>query len=324
MKGFMPDVFRRLNYGIKALFFNIEATTLNLYFSLEPKHRLTLVDVGAAGDIEPRWQRVKRDLRYISFEPDCRSQVEAAHANGTDSHVIFNHAVWDRDGEVEINLCRKAQVSSTFAPNRQVLDRFPAAARFDIVAVESVKAQTLDQSLEEPVDFIKIDVQGGALKVLQGAKTTLAQCLGLELEIEFVEMYTGQPLFGRVSQELTEIGFDFIDFVDIVRWERTSHNGMGQVIFCDALFMRSPEWVIENATESQSLAYLKICLLYNRFDLALSVLNNTSNSLRINVEQNMIKISELHNIFNIKLLLMKHIYKFLFKNGYLHRFYSTY
>ena len=51
-----------------------EAKYLNLALSAMPgKDSITLVDVGAAGDIEPRWKKIEQHLEYFGFEPDARS-----------------------------------------------------------------------------------------------------------------------------------------------------------------------------------------------------------------------------------------------------------
>ena len=62
--------------------------------------------------------------------------------------------------------------------------------------------------------------------------------------------------------------FGFIDFTRLVRWERKEHSEIGQCIFGDALFLKSPEFVlINNLNENKICAYLSILLIYRRFDL---------------------------------------------------------
>lgn len=68
---------------------------------------------------------------------------------------------------------------------------------------------------------MKLDIQGGELAVLQGAEKTLDQCLGLEIEVEFVQIYKDQPLFGDICALLGSKGMEFIDFTHLNRWERS-------------------------------------------------------------------------------------------------------
>lgn len=77
-----------------------------------------------------------------------------------------------------------------------------------------------------------------------------------------------QPLFGEICTFLNGFEFEFIDFVNISRWERTAYNSYGQCIYGDALFLRSPEYMMNmNKNIDLISKYLGICLLYNRFDL---------------------------------------------------------
>ena len=140
--------------------------------------------------------------------------------------------------------------------------------KIDYTKTIDVDLKTIDSLALERVDFIKIDVQGGELSVLKGAARTLSSTLGVEAEVEFIPMYDEQPLFGEISEFLTKYDFEFIDFTTIGRWERQSFNGSGQAVYGDALFLKSPETVLRNHRTIEQLSnYLKILLVYYRFDL---------------------------------------------------------
>ena len=57
----------------------------------------------------------------------------------------------------------------------------------------------------------------------------LSDCLGLELEVEFSQLYLNQPLFGDLKKFLNNKDFEFIDFTNLIRWERKVHNLMVNV-----------------------------------------------------------------------------------------------
>ncbi len=75
----------------------------------------------------------------------------------------------------------------------------------------AITLSTLDDWTREAgvlaVDFIKLDTQGAELDIFRGAERTLKSVRMLEVEVEFNELYTGQPLFGDVDRHLRERGF---------------------------------------------------------------------------------------------------------------------
>ena len=71
MKVFLKSIARNfLNFF--RIYFNKKY--LNALKSLPNNGEITLIDIGAAGDIEPRWKPFEEFLNYIGFEPDERSR----------------------------------------------------------------------------------------------------------------------------------------------------------------------------------------------------------------------------------------------------------
>lgn len=240
-----------------------------------------LVDVGAAGQMQPRWAAVAEHVHFIGFEPDQRSPVASEDASRCASFSVYPSALGPNRSQETLYLCRTPQVSSTLVPNEEFLDRFPNPQRFDVVDETRIDVRSVDQFRLARADFLKVDVQGGELGVLSGASALLEEALGIEVEVEFTELYRGQPLFGAVSELLAKRGLDFMDFTNLCRWERARHSGDGQCVFGDALFLRSPESVTTSTRLLQKLdAYLCILLLYRRFDLIEVTLRLLPESLR--------------------------------------------
>jgi len=279
---------------IKALYRKLRNASLR-YFDLPTKKAMSLLpnkgivtlgDVGAAGEIEPRWRPYTKSLKYIGFEPDKRSRDTIANLKSDFlDYKIVPYALSDSTKTATLNLCRKPQVSSLYEPNVHFLNRFPDATRFDVLEKLDFRCVTLDSIELDELDFLKIDIQGAGNDVLKGANSSLELVLGLELEVEFVELYIKQPLFGDVCQQLFSKGFEFIDFVNLARWERDEHNGYGQCIFGDALFLKTPEFL-----ETQSLGvdkvstYITILMIYRRFDLVQVCLDSLSKEKRSQFE----------------------------------------
>ena len=241
-----------------------------------------LLDVGAAGEVEPRWRPFKKRIKYVGFEPDkrTRDKLLTADVNFAD-YKIYPICLSDKPKSVPIYLCQNPEVSSLYMPNMTFLQNFPGSERFKVVREENIEAASIDSLPELSPDFVKLDIQGSERDVLKGAASVLNDVLGLEVEVEFVELYKGQSLFGDVCEELAKFDLEFFDFVNIARWERFSYNTFGQSVFGDALFLRKPEKLnYEQLSLEKLCSYLVILVIYRRFDLIEKTLTGFKPSVR--------------------------------------------
>ena len=252
--------------------------------------KVTLLDIGSAGGIEPRWEPIKGELHYIGVEPNQRSSRELKNRSDFKKYEIVNSVIWSEKKEICFNLCNKPEVSSVFKPNLEFLDLFPDSKRFEIIRTVDFKSTTLDYELQEiEVDFAKIDIQGGELFALMGMENHLSRCVGLEIEAEFALVYEGQPLFGDLQKYLQSNGFEFIDFTSLHRWERNQLNNYGQCIFSDGLWMRTPEYIAKNLPQKY-LEYILICSLYGRYDLANEIIEIVKPRLPLDYKKSLNKL----------------------------------
>jgi FkbM family methyltransferase len=240
---------------------------------------IALLDVGASGGVIPRWYPHRGQVAFTGIEPDQRSipdLLNSPDAKVFRSYEIIPAGAWSRSGPLGISFTRKPMCSSHFTPNFPFLSRFPDAERFDVVGSTEIECQTVDDLLAKTgkqVDFIKLDLEGGELAVLEGAVNALESAIGLHVEVCFQSLRDSQPLFGDIARFLHQRGLEFIDFVSLFRWERDSFGGLGQAIFGDALFLRGPENLMALAdgkfiTPRRARVYLAILTIYERFDLA--------------------------------------------------------
>lgn len=232
-----------------------------------------VADIGARGGRQLKWAALSDHVSFIGFEPE-QAEFERLQATAAQNEIFSNTALFSRKGEVEFHHTRDPATSSIYPPNREAWDRIlPGDERLRVVRKETVEVETLDVALQEMgltgLDFIKLDTQGSELDILKGAEATLAgDVFGIEVEVEFTELYTGQALFPDVHAFLTNHGFEFIDFPRLhslsdVRWWRTygqlatprgrihrlvgrfagpraPWRGAHQVLYADAVFFRHP------------------------------------------------------------------------------------
>ncbi|MDF2945761.1 MAG: FkbM family methyltransferase [Bacillales bacterium] len=242
---------------------------------------IKVVDVGASGGIDIRWNSIIEHTIPILFEPDPR-EFNNLKEKLPENYIVFNTALSDIPGLIEFHLCKKQQVSSVYKPNYELISKFPASERFDVLKTIQVQADTLDNKLDSvgisDVDFIKIDTQGYELSILQGARNTLKCVIGIEVEVEFIEIYENQPLFEEVNGYITDLGFEMMDLKRYF-WRRNGKvnygSNKGQLIFGDALYFRTPESVcsLPNIDEDKVVRTAMVYKSYGYFDLIEELIN---------------------------------------------------
>lgn len=225
--------------------------------------KIKIIDIGAANyEQDERWNFQRHDVETILFEPDERSYLDLK----SKGYEAYNFALGSKTGIQSLNLTRKPQCSSFLTPNMELLQRYPEKERWDIVGAVNVNVRDLDSFMLD-ADFIKLDTQGSELEVLVGAANTLNETLGLEIEVSFIEIYKGQPLFGDVCRYLADAGFELFDFITEYRYGRQELNRKGQLSFADALFLKTPE-TVSGMSKDKIDKYITIVNAYGKNDLA--------------------------------------------------------
>lgn len=246
-----------------------------------PDQKIQLVDVGARWGTNPPWDQVDKNyVKYLGFEADiveCQNLMSKYVSNDVE-YVPLGLA--DVVGEYTLNLTREPGCSSIYEPNHKFISRYFLAERWDIIKKIPIKTVPLSQVLDEKnivPDILKIDVQGAALKVLQGAGDYLNQISFVEVEVEFSEMYQGEPLFGEVDNYMRNYGFELLDMNKYYAKHKvlsTEHSCRGQVLFADVLYVKSiDKFNSLQFTPKEKLKRLwnliLILCIYGHFDYAL-------------------------------------------------------
>jgi FkbM family methyltransferase len=235
---------------------------------------ITLVDIGSSGGIAPQWEAVK-NLTVVEFEPDERAPLRPLRSDV--NRVVLRTPLWERAGILDFHLTAKQQASSLFRPNQEIFDRYPSPERVATQRTIQIQVDTLANQLNEAgidnVDFIKLDAQGAELNILRGSEDLLLHSvIGLEIEVEFLPLYHGQPLFGEVDEYVRSLGYELFELRP-TQWKYTEGAGTksrGQLAFADALYFRtfdSMDWSGSDAAR-KLLAFIRIAELHQRPDFA--------------------------------------------------------
>ena len=217
---------------------------------------LEVVDVGASslGDGAEPYAALARfcHVRVTGFEPDAEALAELQREHAGDAgRRYLPHFVGDGQDAV-FHETNWSLTGSLLPPHRPVLDRYTNLGSLtEERARHPVHTVRLDDVIEPGgMDLLKIDVQGGEGRVFDGARARLAECLMVWTEVEFLELYQGQPLFADIDRQLRAQGLRFFAFVGmgqraLAGWD-VAGEGLPaprshQQVWGDAVYLPTPE-----------------------------------------------------------------------------------
>jgi len=206
---------------------------------------LVYVDCGARAGRIPDWLRSLKDTSYVGFEADAE-ECARLNARPRRGHRYIPAFLAGGPGQRTFYLTRSAACSSLLEPNTQFLDQFALASLFQVERQIQVQTSTLTDALAaagvDSPDFIELDTQGNELEILGGAERLIASSVvGLQVEVEFGQMYVDQALFADVDRYLCNRGFYLLD-LSTHRVRRAAAPSTiatrGQILWGHALYLR--------------------------------------------------------------------------------------
>jgi FkbM family methyltransferase len=253
--------------------------------------RIEILDVGAMAEGRPRYDALLQQglCRITGFEAN-KDEVDTALAALPPGSRVLPYAMGDGK-EATLHVTRYPGCTSLLEPNPEVIDMFvpisamPPGGNFAVMATEQIQTHRLDDVVECPqADYVKLDVQGAELMVLENGVQKISQAVVIETEVEFVELYRDQPLFGEIQTFLRRQGFAFHKLIDIVGMNfrpMRSENwnaATSQFLWADGVFVRDVS-KLEAYTPAQLLkaaailhdvyfSYDIVCRLLYMHDLA--------------------------------------------------------
>jgi len=197
-----------------------------------------LIDVGAnRGNFTDHYFRTTQSSSAILIEPiPTLANFLRNKFKNQQNVLVVEKAVADVEKYSQFHIANNDGQSSSLSEigNRHLL----ASPDTFVVNNIEVHTQTLDgitSSLKAERIFLKIDVQGHELSVLQGSRETLKKVIAIHIEVSNQHLYENDTLGYQVWSFLSENGFTLYG---IDPWFRDSkHNG--ELIQADFFFIRN-------------------------------------------------------------------------------------
>lgn len=181
-----------------------------------------VVDVGAnpIDDTPSYCQMLKDGLCHVTgFEPQLSALAKLNSEKGL-LETYYPYALGDGLKHT-LNICAYSGWTSLFTPSQQALEFFSFyKSNATIIDQQLVQTHRLDDLDEvDEIDFLRMDIQGSELMVLQHGREKLKNAVVIELEIPFVSLYTGQPVLGEIDLELRSQGFVPHHFASLKKYQ---------------------------------------------------------------------------------------------------------
>jgi FkbM family methyltransferase len=207
----------------------------------------------------PRLPAFSGDFVEVLYEADADAiaAIHQAAKNCPSELIVIPACLADSDGDGTLHVYVNPGLTSLRELNCVLNDRYQNTFGVDfdfgkdgarLLQKRKIATHRLDSLIAAeaapcpPPDFLSLDVQSGEYEVLLGARDALDHNIcGLIVEVEFGEMYVGQPRFQDVYDLLDGAGFDFVRFLSIGETSVRAplgFRGDGYQDFADALFLR--------------------------------------------------------------------------------------
>jgi FkbM family methyltransferase len=207
-----------------------------------PEHVRTILDIGSR---DARESITLKGLfpNAIIYAFECNPQaIQLCKKNISDRRdiVLIEKAVSDVNGPIEfyaidphktmtVHADGNIGASSLFLANPEYPYEQYSQKRI-IVESTTLKEWAQNTSIND-IDILWIDLQGAELRAFHGMKELLEKVRIIYTEVEFKQMYLGQPLFAQIDRFLRDKGFRILKI--------TSNDWFGNALYVHKGFIEN-------------------------------------------------------------------------------------
>ena len=248
------------------------------------------------------------ESKISAFEPD-NELCKKLNKNSIPGLIYYPIALGKKKETRKFYRTEHPACSSLYEPNDKLIKNFNNLESAQLEKVEEIQTISLDEFIKNKnlgkIDFIKIDVQGAELDIFKGAKECLNNVIFLISEVEFIELYKNQPLFGEICNFLKQYNLNFHRFFNIsghtLKPIMIDNNPdiTTQMLWADVLFIKN---IMElNKLNSEELIKLAIFSgVYGSPDLSLISLYEYDKKNKTNLVEKAAGKEMAQNIINYR------------------------
>lgn len=190
-------------------------------------------DVGAN---RGQWAKLIRREGYghkiISFEPSVAYESLKIQTANDKEWICENLALSNVKGEVDLFSASNQDLSTSILEPQEILNQ---DLDIDFSKGKKALATTLDLyrgEHEHRKFYLKLDVQGAEGLVLEGAKSSLEDCVAIEFESSLLSLYRGESTHYDLATYLISKNFSPKQIV-ITHWDKGLHT-----VSMDSIFIK--------------------------------------------------------------------------------------
>ena len=304
---------------------------------------LNLLDIGARYGIHPNWKNFTGEANYHLVEADNDEVKRLKTKYKKYKNIkIYNHALGKENEILNLNILQNPPMSG-FIERENVSPLFWGQRKKQqkIKKIKKIKTISLNNFISKSkfnFDFLKLDVEGFEVKILENGFKIFDHLLGARSEVCFTKVYksvhvknvgTFNPIHKMfIDQNFVLLNLDYHGKGDFYSNLIPPSQNYGQLESTDAVWIKNPKSAIIDLTMEQTIKYICFLLLNNGVDVALWTLEKTykkfgsftkyknSKSLKFIKESVCKNFYSLKWIPNQKLNDHKNFYQKVFKSKY--------
>lgn len=213
-----------------------------------------LLDIGAAGEIHPKWRRIAPYSVCIAFDADERELGFAKKETGAYRKLcVYNCIASDAIAEeADFYLTRSPQCSSLLKPQNDRLNAWAFSDLFEVERKSRMKTVPLSKVMEDAkagkIDWFKSDSQGTDLRLFRSlGDDGVNRVLVAEFEPGIIDAYEGEDKLWGILAYMERRPFWMADLAikgsqRIRRESIPDHSGLLVRRFAPVSLKTSPGW----------------------------------------------------------------------------------